>query len=119
MDNSYSKLNLAIFLSLSNIDMDNVDVIFYGKVEGSIFQDRYKVEHLIDKGLCGKVYSVVDLQSENNHQPLVIKVSEQYKLLAKEVKTMSNIWHKDQKVRLSDSDFGEVPKVISYGIFVN
>lgn len=59
---------------------------------GYIIRDRYIVGHLIDKGTCGQVYKIVDLQ--NRQVPLAIKVTEQSDLFEMENQIKRQVWKK-------------------------
>lgn len=77
----------------------NMDALSFSDVDfvteqltGCILKRRYLIGRQIDCGSFGRVFKVIDLQSQDT--PLVIKVCEDYKLFAKEISAMLNIERK-------------------------
>lgn len=99
------------------LDKESLDIIYDSKLEGTILKDKYMVGRLIDRGSFGKVYKVTD--TANSDRPLVIKVSNQNELIAKEIKTMKNIWRKGKALRISGSDLGMTPEVVACGMVID
>ena len=61
------------------------------KLEGLILKDRYKVLKYIDEGHQGMVYIVKDLKREISG-PLVVKLSKEKEVIAKEIRYMKKIY---------------------------
>lgn len=58
-------------------------------MEGTVLQNKFTIDRLIGKGQYGRVYKVVDSQRKN--RPLVVKISPDYTLLYREIKTISSV----------------------------
>ena len=59
---------------------------------GQVLQNRYRIGELLDEGSQGKVFEGVDITKDQLTQtPLIIKFSEQYEALAKEIRILKKL----------------------------
>ena len=87
-------------------------------MRGVILKDRYQVQGFIDEGQYGKVYTVRDLQAAANHQPLVVKFSQDKEAIALEIRHMKKVYESydmSTSIKKSTSSISPIPKVIEYG----
>lgn len=74
-------------------------------------KERYRIGRLLDQGSYGKVFTITDTHTTGKRD-LVVKLSTEYKLFTKEIRTMNKIWKKK-----SDTDtLGKTPEVKTFGI---
>ena len=76
------------------------EVIESKSLTGYLISNRYLIGRKIDQGSCGEVYKCVDVN--NNETPLVLKVSDNRKLMKQEVKTLLMI-NEVQKMKKSNN----------------
>ena len=74
-----------------NWSQSNIDII-QGELPGQIIRGKYEVGRLLDRGSCGEVHKVLDL---NDHEvQLAMKVSQKSAQFSKEISMMRKIWKK-------------------------
>ena len=83
-------------------------------LENYTLHGRFKVGKPIDEGAYGKIFSCKDLKSGD---PLVVKFSEDYSLLATEISNLNKI-NKVMKTKFTQSKSKHVCELVEYGMMV-
>lgn len=79
----------------TSISQDALDFdVVTEELTGCVLKKRFLIGNEIDRGSFGSVFKIVDLQ--NKQRPLVAKICKDYRLFAKEITAMKNIWRSNE-----------------------
>lgn len=84
------------------------------ELTGCVLKKRFLIGNEIDRGSFGSVFKIVDLQDKS--RPLVAKICKDYKLFAKEITAMKNIWRSNALYLKPHNVL--TPEVVEFGMIM-
>jgi serine/threonine protein kinase len=103
-----------------------VQVLFGKELSGNVLLNQFLITNKLGQGAFGDVYEVRDITQLEQVIPLVLKVSKDFKIMAREIQAMKAFRRRHEAESLQSGSFNNmaeymrslvVPQVLSYGMF--